>query len=274
MNAHVRTYFWDSPNKYTDRQPSFLPKKKGVWRVGNAGDIYNRDLIRHLYGAEPENAVEQGRRLLLVGSTVHTVQAGDIVAGVGTKGAQQPPVDTRSIRVLGVRGPITAGLLTEAGYDTNGIQFMLDPGLLIAKVFPELTKIASEPNRVAFIPHYREAPRYRTTSAYDLIDVDSTPLEFAREIVRSEVVYSSSLHGVIFAHALGRPAVLVAPKTAEAEIKYRDYYASVGQDWRVPMGIDESLRSAKPTIPSGLDDLIESAKFPTFDELKDLGVAS
>lgn len=101
--------------------------------------------------------------------------------------------------------------------------------------------------------------------------VDQTPLEFAKQIARAETVYSSSLHGLIFAHALGRPAALVAPLTPEPEIKYRDYAASVGEAWRTPGDLDETLRRATPNVPASVPTLIASAAFPTRAELAETG---
>lgn len=270
----VRTYFWDTAQKTTKRRFGILPRKKEGWQVGNAGDIYNRDMVRHLYGADAINSDEGGKRILLVGSTVHRVQSGDIIAGVGTKGTAQPSASDAPARVVGVRGPITADALRDAGYDVSGIRFMLDPGLLIAQVFPELTKISPRSGSVGFVPHYRERPQYRDTKDYSIIEVDATPRDFARDIAKHEIIFSSSLHGVIFAHALGRPAVLVAPQTAEPEIKYRDYFASVGLDWSTPGDIDHELRNGKPLIPSALEEVIATADFPTLEELREAGVAT
>lgn len=267
----VRTWWWDTAPAPRPRRFGVLPpKKQPGWQVGNAGDIYNRDLVRHLYGTEPE-IVDGGRRILLVGSIVHRVQDGDIVAGVGTKGS--PQAEGVTARIVGARGPLTVDVLREAGHDVSGVRFLLDPGLLIADVFPKLRRIAPKPGSVAFVPHYRERPRYESTREYDVLDVDQTPYGLARDIARHETIYASSLHGVIFAHALGRPAVLVAPQTAEPEIKYRDYFASVGLPWRTPGDISESLRTGAPTVPSGLDALIRTAEFPTLDELRAAGIA-
>src|SRR5699024_3695475 len=96
-------------------------------------------------------------------------------------------------------------------------------------------------------------------------------LEFAKQIARAEAVYSSSLHGLVFAHALGRPAALVAPLTAEPELKYRDYAASVGETWRTPGDLAETMRRVSPSVPSTIPGLIDSAVFPTRAELSEAG---
>lgn len=269
----VRTFYWETapepPRRRFSRRPP-EPSKSG-WRYGNVGDIFNRDLVRHLYGEDPLNTDDAGRRLLLVGSTIHRVRDGDIIAGVGTKGSEQPGAADASARIWGARGPLTVDLLREAGHDVSDIRFLLDPGLLIAQVHPQLKRIRPKPGRTVFVPHYRERDRFADTRHYRVLDVDRTPLEFAKQIARAETVYSSSLHGIIFAHALGRPAALVAPLTPEPEIKYRDYVASVGETWSTPADLDDTMRTATPSIPASVPALVASASFPTRAELTEAG---
>jgi hypothetical protein len=176
------------------------------------------------------------------------------------------------VRIVGVRGPLTAQALTEAGYSLDELAFMFDPGLLIDRIFPELLQIEAVPGRVAFIPHYRERHDFRSNRRYTVIDVDATPRDFGAEIRRAEVVYSSSLHGVIFAHALGRPAVLVTPQTAEPEIKYRDYYASVKLPWTSPVPLEDALRSGTPALPADLASVTAGFAVPSVEELRASGV--
>lgn len=269
----VRTFYWETTpeaprRRFSRRAPE--PSPSG-WRYGNVGDIFNRDLVRHLYGEEPLNTDDAGRRVLLVGSTVHRMRDGDIIAGVGTKGSPQPAAAEVSARIWGARGPLTVDLLRETGHDVSDIRFLLDPGLLIARVHPQLARIRPKRGRTVFIPHYRERDRFADTADYRVIDVDQTPLEFAKQIARAEAVYSSSLHGLVFAHALGRPAALVAPLTAEPELKYRDYAASVGETWRTPGDLAETMRRVTPSVPSTIPGLIDSAVFPTRAELSEAG---
>lgn len=261
--------------KKTENRIRWIKRRRVPWRVGNAGDIYNADLVRYLYGVEPTNHKDEGKRLLMVGSIMDKGRDGDVIAGIGARGPRHVPTPGEArLDIVGVRGPLTASALQDAGHDVSGLRFMLDPGLLIGKVFPELYDVKAEPGRVGFVPHYREGPQYRSNRRYDVIDVDASPFHFAREIARCERVYSSSLHGVIFAHALGRPVALVAPRTAEPAFKYRDYFGSIGMTWRKPLELKETLASVEPWVPDGIAANIETAAFPTIDELRERGVAS
>jgi hypothetical protein len=264
----VRTFYWDPAKKGLRgllRRPAF--------RIGNAGDLLNRDLIEHYYGQSPLNTDEGGRRLLLVGSVVHRVQQGDVVAGVGTKGTQLPkPAEVGDVDIRGVRGPITHDALKEAGFDVSRISFHGDPGLLVKALYPEETAKEAVPNRVAFIPHYRDREEYRRTSGVRIVDIDCEPRKLAKEIAKAELVLTSSLHGLIFAHAIGRPVVLIAPIRAEPVIKYQDYMASVGLDWTDPVDLETALRSAKPTSPADARFDPGAITFPTKEELLATGV--
>ena len=259
----VRTFYWDGAERSVKarlRRALGTPAGPRL-RVGNAGDLYNRDLVRFLYGEDPQNVSTDGSRLLLVGSIVHRVAAGDIIAGVGTKGSPLP-TPPENVSVVGVRGPITLDALRSAGYDTSEVRFALDPGLLAARIYPDESREQPIPGRVAFIPHYRDLDQFRSTTSLHVISVDAEPADFVREIARSEYVYSSSLHGVIFAHSIGRPCTLVAPRNPEPVIKYRDYFASIGLSWEPPRDIEEALQAVKAQVVDGVPNDLHDFDFP------------
>src|SRR5690606_38420197 len=117
--------------------------------------------------------------------------------------------------VVGVRGPITYDAFKATGHDVSGVRFLKDPGLLIRFLAgPE--PAVPQAGRVIFIPHYRERHLYKSLpKGITLVDIDAEPLELARTIREANLVYASSLHGIIFAHALERPCVWVKPQTEE-----------------------------------------------------------
>lgn len=264
----VRTFYWN-PAK---RRRLFRRRTAASFRVGNAGDLLNRDLVRHLYGQEPENIADQGNRLLLVGSVAHRMLPGDILAGVGTKGSPLPALNG-TMEIRGVRGPITYDALASAGYDVSTIRFQYDPGLLVNELYPAEVATPAERGRVAFIPHYRDRLDYRPSGRYSIIDIDCEPATLAREIARSELVLTSSLHGLVFAHAIGRPVVLVASIHDEPILKYQDYLASVGLPWRNPVDLESALHQPLPSSPADIDFDPAAFDFPTLDDLRERGVA-
>lgn len=262
----VRTLFWDGTRWLWKR-----PWRRPRLRVGNAGDIFTLDLVRSTYGV-PGVSRPTGPRLLLVGSIAHVAQPNDIVCGIGVKHEEFPLDHLRGARILGVRGPRTLDLLERAGLDTGELRFQFDPGMLAERF---VSGSAPEPSGRIFIPHYREHPMHlgRMPSGVRLVSIDARPVDLLDEIQAADVVYTSSLHGVIFAHALGRPVVLVAPQTDEPIFKYMDHFASLGLVWKQPFAdIDSALRAAAPISPVdvGLD--LDAFVPPTLDELRTAGV--
>ena len=271
----VRTFYWDAPRLSRGgllKARLGRPTPTSQFRFGNAGDVFVRDVIRMVYGAEPDNVDDDGRRLLLIGSIAHRVLDGDVVCGVGTKGVPVPAATDVRCRVLAVRGPITLEAFEQAGHDVSGVRSLRDPGLLIRFAVPDAP---ARPGRRVLIPHYRERNLYRGAARRGLavVDIDGEPAAVARGIQAAEVVYTSSLHGMIFAHALRRPCVLVAPLTAEPEIKYRDYCASIGMAWRAPGTLEEALRGPVPDSAPDLDFSVEDFGLPPLAELRGAGIA-
>ena len=236
----IRTYYWNSRKVSPLR--FYMEKIKNpsnmVFRYGNAGDIFNADLIKYIYKDEPLNKDWEGHRLLLIGSILKVIQTGDIINGIGWKGDDLSSREKfiREAKVYGVRGPLTKNLFEKYGADLSDLKFELDPGLLIRDVYNlDLTK--SRDDQVIFIPHYRDMLVYKNSypKGIKVVNIDNKPETIAREILKSKVVYASSLHGIIFAHALKKPCVFVAPQSEEPIFKYRDYYLSIGFDMPEPL---------------------------------------
>jgi len=235
----LRTYYWNSRKtdyfRYVKRK-YFNPEMMS-FRYGNSGDIFNADLIKHLYETDPLNANEGGNRLLLVGSILSVIQKGDIICGIGWKGndlSNKQEILSSAI-VYGVRGPLTRSIFEK--YDTNlsNLKFEYDPGLLIKEVY-NIDASKSKEKNVIFIPHYRDLLVYKNyPNGIKVVNIDNKPETIAQEIMNAKVVYASSLHGIIFSHALNKPCVFVQPQSEEPIFKYRDYFLSIGMDMPKPI---------------------------------------
>ncbi|WP_426323953.1 polysaccharide pyruvyl transferase family protein [Microbacterium sp. E-13] len=263
----IRTYYWQPPVK------RFLPRARGAFRYGNAGDSYNLDLIRWAYGDESiENVSAGGRRALFVGSIGHRAQAGDVLAGVGVKSPDIEHIDGRNITVFGLRGPLTVEALRRAGLPTERVRSLGDPGLLIGRIYPELMQITPTRNRVVFIPHYRERHRYRSKKHLTVVDIDAPAREVARSIAEAEFVYSSSLHGLVWAHAIGRPARAVTPSEGEGSFKYLDYHESIGLSFKPAESLEAAQRGPHPVSPADVSSVEAGISLPSPDLLRAAGI--
>lgn len=276
----IRTHYWHTRVKSRAKLLAYrvLGRDHGrYFRVGNAGDILTADLLKWHYGCDVINCDQGGRRLLLIGSIGHTVQPGDVVCGIGTKDKALPPAGDSAVQVIGLRGPISLEAFKKAGYDVSQVRFLFDPGLLIRALLPRAA-FAVRPRGTIFIPHYRERTKYRRKrdlpEQVRLVSIDDAPIKVAQAILGAELVYTSSLHGVIFSHALGRPCVLIRPQTEEPLMKYQDYFAGVGVPMPEPRAdIWAAHAQSKPLSPVELRCDVTSSVLPTLGHLTERGVA-
>ena len=84
----LRTYYWDKRNAslYKYYKNKIINPGEFYFKTGNMGDIFNIDLIKHIYNENPINIINDNNRLLLVGSVAGKVKYGDIINGIGWKG--------------------------------------------------------------------------------------------------------------------------------------------------------------------------------------------
>jgi len=274
----VRTYYWNTKKVSTFKYYSnkILRRREEFLRYGNAGDIFNRDLITFLYHTNPINIEAEGNRLLLVGSVMSILEKGDIVNGIGWKGndLSAKREEIASAKVYGVRGPLTKQLFEDYGADLSDLKFEYDPGLLIKEVYGIDNNNASQED-VLFIPHFRDTLMYmgHYPKGIKVVHIDSHPKKLAKEILKAKVVYTSSLHGIIFSHSLKKECIFVAPQSREPIIKYKDYYHSIGLEMPEPVKNIHSLnfRKDKPTVLNR-NITIDDFYFPDISTLKKTGI--
>jgi hypothetical protein len=122
-----------------------------------------------------------------------------------------------------VRGPLTRQMVINAGGKCPEIYGD------IALIMPEFVKPEEKIHDIGYIPHHVEMdlfPKNEFVVKLENKDVVKT----AREITKCRKVISSSLHGLIVAHAYGIPAAYVkmSDRLSGDGMKFDDYYKSVG----------------------------------------------
>jgi len=198
----------------------------------NVGDVASKRIVSKLlgrdvlvFGPEPIYAPN----LLGIGSILNWADANSVVWGSGciAPGALPPE---RPRAVVAARGPLTCEQLQRMGVPAPAA--IGDPGALIGDLYPQPRQ--PEANLIGVIPHYADLKHPYVDAARQkgaLIIDPLSPLEdYLDALARAEVIVTSSLHGVVFAHALGRPAAWVelSDQVIGAGFKFRDYFASVG----------------------------------------------
>jgi pyruvyltransferase len=203
--------------------------------VPNAGDAFARDIAERYIG--PVAAVAEANpspqtNLLIIGSLMSWVDENTIVCGAGMISPQQLPRSAPK-QFVSVRGPLTRYYLVASGFDAP--ERFGDPGILAG----DFVESAIEPEfRIGVILHHAEGWAQKKLMHRKLgwrrdinfIDISSSPLNVLTQIARCDTIFSSSLHGIIFAHALQRPAAWLelSDRIVGKGFKFYDYYLSLG----------------------------------------------
>ena len=127
--------------------------------------------------------------------------------------------------MLAVRGKLSLNLLNIKEEIPIG-----DPALLLPLVYTPSKKQKTEFLKI--IPHFTEYEEIKNlySNKYTIIDIRTKDVEsFIDEIVSSKYIISTSLHGVIIAHAFNIPALWIKKGYINSsDFKFYDYFSSVG----------------------------------------------
>ncbi|KUJ84921.1 hypothetical protein AVO43_04595 [Microbulbifer sp. ZGT114] len=213
------------------------------------------------FGVSVDVVAAQGsqNKLLSVGSILHEAINGDEVWGSGINGKcwARNLESQKEIEVHSVRGPVTRKAMLQYGFEVP--ESYGDPGLLFSFLYDnEISKKAllldafyekhglARP-KVVFIPNINDERFYfpeREVLPEDWLYLSPTldPVEIAAHIRLSQRVVSSSLHGLVFADAEGKPATLFKSRF-ETILKYEDYFE----------GTDRSCPAVIETVGQAID---------------------
>lgn len=131
---------------------------------------------------------------------------------------------------LAVRGKYTSQKLVEQGFPRCDVYG--DPALLLPLVYPPKQELCKVPNKVlGIVPHYLDYLEVKNSFPNQkVINLNTYEVEsIIDKFLCCEYILSSSLHGIIVAHAYGIPALWIRGRgTGTDDIKFRDYFSSVG----------------------------------------------
>jgi pyruvyltransferase len=224
-------------------QPDARELPVWYWKRANGGKNLGDFLGRFIPEQLSEKnccfeSLDSGKRAhLCVGSILqHKLHSACCVWGAGF--VSQPPKFPADLNIFAVRGPLSLQVLRAHGYDEPIA--MGDPALLLPLIVaPE----AREPSfELGIIPHYIDQATFRdrcpemnmppesATLRCCLLDIETENVQaFVGRLVRCKFIISSSLHGLILAHAYGIPAVWVqfSDQLIGGKFKFLDYFMSV-----------------------------------------------
>lgn len=203
------------------------------WSQENYGDLLSAYLVEKL--SRKRIQWVHPRKIKWFRSQKHYLAIGSILAqatkhshvwgsGIITEDQQVAPAT-----FYAVRGPQTRKRLLALGYDCP--ENYGDPALLLPHFYmSDVAKVSA----YGWIPHYAD---YKIFEGKHLqkgqvcIDLKTNDVEATTDaILKCNYILSSSLHGLIVAHAYGIPAIWVrwSDKLYGDDIKFRDYFESVG----------------------------------------------
>ena len=148
----------------------------------------------------------------------------------------------RKLDICNVRGPLTREVLLKNGY--NCPEIYGDPAILMPLIFKP--KNIKKSGKFVVISHHSVK---KDGGVCSLSPVTKDYKTFICRILESDLVISSSLHGIILAEAYGVPAVMLGDVEID-RFKYYDWYYSTDRyDFPIAMSVEEALCMKPPDLP-------------------------
>ena len=155
------------------------------------------------------------------------------------------------IRLL--RGPLTESVLKQKGVMVNGVYG--DPAIITPLIYSPKIKIKKP---YVIISHYLDFQELINSESKDFV-VDARTIDYKyiiEAIVSSQLVISSSLHGIIIAESYGVPAIWLKINSQLDPFKYLDYYFSTNRfNIKMATSVEEALSMTPMDLPANLEQL-------------------
>jgi hypothetical protein len=215
-------------------------------RVPNVGDLVNPALVAAIAGKQTVRS-RSGPHLLASGSILALAQPDSVIWGAGVMHPSFGIGASSAENIFAVRGERSLVTLRENGLDAKPAA-LGDPGFLAPSLLG--IKRATRPLfELGLVPHYTdrndpEIRRLAIPSEVRLLDVRDDPRRFLHDMSECAAVASSSLHGLIFAEALGIPNVwFTAGNDIEGGcFKFEDWFTTTALPQQRPVQLDAETK--------------------------------
>jgi pyruvyltransferase len=195
----------------------------------NFGDYLSIKLVERIVGEEvkvfTKKKSNNEKKLLAIGSILVFALEGDVIWGTGINGKRtdRSHFNFSQLDIRAVRGPLTRQFLID-NFQIDCPEIYGDPALLVPYFFPEFQRKLNPRYEALIIPHYSEQNLFPKEIYHNVVYPTDPWNEVIEKITDSQLVISSSLHGLIIAEAFGIPARLLRVTENEPLLKYQDYY--------------------------------------------------
>lgn len=229
----------------------------------NLGDSLGKVIIKYLLEQRSLNLdcwVSKRKHINCVGSNIFCSYQNTTIWGSGVQNYPTPykillqKISRRKLDIRAVRGPLSKQIIEKLGHKCPDIYG--DPAILMPFIY---NPIIEKKYKYSIIPQFVVEDIFRKEYPNEhIISMNTDDYEMViNEIKASDIIYSSSLHGIILAEAYGVPAVFFRGLDKCVDFKYLDYYYSTG---RKNIEIAESFEEAMKMTPLPLPDLSKLQK--------------
>lgn len=223
----INLIYWPLPNYGDALSPLLIEELSGM-------EIQYKDLYRtrwqrlqsffKLDSQAINEIIYPGNKIVgAIGSILSWLPKGALVWGSGFMNESEK---FKGGKLHAVRGKLTASKLVDQGFES--CTTFGDPALLL----PLWIKASGEKKyKVGLIPHWKEYEHFYADygNTYKIIDFRTKDVKLVTEEIAScDYIISTSLHGVIVAHAYGIPALWIKYGNIGTDgFKFHDYFSSV-----------------------------------------------
>jgi hypothetical protein len=219
-------------------------------RIPNVGDAINPDLITAMSGRPTVWTGDFSEpHLLATGSILGFATPSSLVWGAGVLHARTNVDNVEGANIAALRGPLSAEVVRASGITLRDIP-LGDPGILAPDLLG-VRRSADPEHELGIVPHYvdRDNPSLNRLGAVGahMLNVHDEPITFLQQMAKCAAIASTSLHGLIFAEALGIPNLWlkVGHEIAGNDFKFADWFATTEQPQRSPYLMDGSETPAR-----------------------------
>lgn len=231
----------------------------------NLGDTLGRVIVHFLLekkGIDIDQWIPQKKHLFTVGSNIFgsSIKGNYQDATIWGSGILKEPLHReafaqrlsgRKLDIRAVRGPLTRDVLLRFGHKCPEVYG--DPAILMPLFYQPKPEKKYKYSIVLQFVH--EQSFHETHPNERMISMNTDNYQYViDEIVSSELVFSSSLHGIILAESYGVPAIFFRGLGKRIDFKYLDYYYSTG---RTDIKVAESFEEAMDWEPLPIPDFSE-----------------
>ncbi|CAF4337605.1 unnamed protein product [Rotaria magnacalcarata] len=237
MRANFSMFYW----KKSDTTENFGDKLSHILVMSIVGT--NLSLLT----APEQREFCKTPKLLAIGSIFQFSCENDVIWGAGVLDSATFPTKSYSkimqtLDIRAVRGPRTRQFLMST-FNISVPEVYGDPALLLPYYLTGYKKALIPTISKLLILHFRDATREPTIAGNTPIVTINACLpwnQIINLILQSELVISTSLHGIIVAEAFGIPARVLASHQVEL-FKFHDYFEGTGRKLRYANNLSEAI---------------------------------